>query len=129
MLDPLTVRFGRFFASIRDERGNLVFRAKRPSEQQQRNRNELMHKLFGGNIMFNRDQAYVVSDDGRKIPFASLSSGQQELLPLWLSIEFAQEEPRRSMVYIVLAHSKILGRWWTGASCGCRRATAGVLVR
>lgn len=100
MLDPLTVRFGRFFASIRDDRRSRMMHARRPSEQQQRHRNEMMKKLFGGNITFGRNQEYVVSDDGRKIPFATLSSGQQELLPLWLSIEFAQEGVPSSIVYI-----------------------------
>jgi hypothetical protein len=100
MLDPLTVRFGRFFASIRDNRRGRVMHSRRPTEQQQRHRNEMMRKLFGGNITFSRNQEYVISDDGRKIPFASLSSGQQELLPLWLSIEYAQEGTPNSMVYI-----------------------------
>ncbi|PDT64732.1 hypothetical protein CO683_36275 [Bradyrhizobium ottawaense] len=100
MLDPLTVRFGRLFTSIRDSRQRRVLRGRRPTEQQQRQRNEMMKQLFGGNITFVRDQEYVVSDDGRKIPFSSLSSGQQELLPLWLSIEYAQEGADRSMVYI-----------------------------
>ncbi|MEZ2145937.1 AAA family ATPase [Bradyrhizobium sp. DN5] len=102
MIDPLTVRFGRFFASARDERrgSRMVRRGSKPSEQQQRIRDEMMKELFGGNITFGRNQEYVVSDDGRKIPFASLSSGQQELLPLWLAIEFAQEGLPNSMVYI-----------------------------
>jgi len=104
MIDPLTVRFGRFFATIRDERGGgtRVFRVgkKAPTEQQQRVRNEMMNQLFGGNITFARGQEYVVSDDGRKIPFASLSSGQQELLPLWLSIEAAQENSPNCRIYI-----------------------------
>jgi hypothetical protein len=100
MLDPLTVQFGRFFATIRDQRRRREFRVRRPSEAQQRNRNEMMKKLFGGNITFGREQEYVISDDGRKIPFASMSSGQQELLPLWLSIEYAQEATQNSIVYI-----------------------------
>lgn len=101
MIDPLTVRFGRFFTSVRDERrGRRFAHGKRPNEQQQRIRNEMMRKLFGGNITFGRDQEFVVSDDGRKIPFASLSSGQQELLPLWLAIEIAQEGVPNSIVYI-----------------------------
>jgi hypothetical protein len=100
MLDPLTVRFGRFFAGIRDNRQRRTPPGRRPTENQQRNRQEMMKKLFGGNITFSRDQEDVISDDGRKIPFASLSSGQQELLPLWLSIEYAQEGASNSMVYI-----------------------------
>lgn len=100
MLDPLTVRFGRFFATIRDHRRGRVYPRQPPNEATQRNRNEMMRKLFGGNITFDRQQEYVESDDGRKIPFASLSSGQQELLPLWLSIEYAQESDSDAIVYI-----------------------------
>lgn len=100
MLDPLTVQFGRFFATIRDHRRGLVYSTHRPSESTQRNRNEMMKKLFGGNITFKSQQEYVESEDGRKIPFSSLSSGQQELLPLWLSLEFAQEAEQKNIIYI-----------------------------
>ncbi|PSO19506.1 AAA family ATPase [Bradyrhizobium sp. MOS003] len=100
MLDPLTVKFGRFFAAIRDHRRGRFARARPPDEATQRNRNEMMKKLFGGNITFKSEQEYVESDDGRKIPFASLSSGQQELLPLWLSLEYSQEAGEKNIVYI-----------------------------
>ena len=59
MLDPLTVRFGRFFASIRDDRRGRAYPRRRPNEATQRNRNEMMRKLFGGNITFDRQQEYV----------------------------------------------------------------------
>lgn len=100
MFDPLTVQFGRFFAAIRDHRRGRFARPNPPDEATQRNRNEMMKKLFGGNITFKSEQEYVESEDGRKIPFASLSSGQQELLPLWLSLEYSQEEGSKNIVYI-----------------------------
>ena len=81
MLDPLTVQFGRTFTSLRDR--DTVFVSPNEPMSSRNAREELMKKLFGGEIRYERDREYVISDDGRKIPFSALSSGQQELLPLW----------------------------------------------
>lgn len=100
VLDPLTVQFGKFYAAIRDSRRSRMFFGRRPDRTAQEARNRMMHELFGGNIKFEREQEYVESEDGRRIPFATLSSGQQELLPLWLAVEYMQEGPTKSLIYI-----------------------------
>lgn len=100
ILDPLTLQFGRYFARIRDNRRNRFFAHGRPGREAQEVRNKMMRDLFGGNITFDREQEYVESEDGRKTPFATLSSGQQELLPLWLALEYVQEGAPDSMTYI-----------------------------
>jgi len=51
-----------------------------------------MNELFGGEIKFADDNEYVEAKDGRKIPFSSLSSGQQELLPMWSLLDFFSEQ-------------------------------------
>ncbi|MBB6219991.1 AAA family ATPase [Rhizobium leguminosarum] len=82
LLDPVTLDFGRLFTNVRDRaRSGLPVDS---SATEQRLRNQLTVKLFGGRIRFEREKEYVEADDGRRIPFSVLSSGQQELLPLWL---------------------------------------------
>ena len=99
ILDPLTLRFGRYFANIRDSRRRrFIIQGRNKTAQEFRN--QTMKDLFGGSIRFDRDQEYLESEDGRKIPFATLSSGQQELLPLWMALESVQEGPQKTMVYI-----------------------------
>jgi predicted ATPase len=60
-----------------------------------------MQQFFGGSIKFEREQEYVETADGRKLPFSILSSGQQELLPLWMAIEyFVSDLTERNLVFI-----------------------------
>lgn len=85
ILDPVTVRFGRLYTSLRER---MVQRFAAPTTLEQKGvRRDLMRQIFGGELRSNRDEEYVEADDGRKIPFSVLSSGQQELLPLWLALE------------------------------------------
>ena len=49
-------------------------------------RERLSEQLFSGTIKVDKNEEYIESKDGRKIPFAIMSSGQQELLPLWLAL-------------------------------------------
>lgn len=86
MLDPITVEFGRTFASMRDRSSAHFFRSSIPKNVQNLRRT-LMQQFFGGTIEFGRDEEFVSTSDGRKIPFSVLSSGQQELLPLWMVID------------------------------------------
>lgn len=84
ILDPVTIRFGRLFASMR-ERYRLSLPVIEDGAEYAAS-NKLMLDLFGGHLRFVRDAEYVESTDGRRIPFSTLSSGQQELLPLWLTL-------------------------------------------
>lgn len=86
-LDPVTLRFAKLFASLRDyasrgirfDDGHAVNFARRQS---------VMRELFGGDIKFEREIEFVETLDGRRVPFGALSSGQQELLPMWMLIDF-----------------------------------------
>jgi AAA15 family ATPase/GTPase len=84
ILDPLTTTFGKLFASYREwghRRPTLRNKSSNVSSK------ELVQEFFGGSIHFEKNNEYVLSSDGRKVPFSLLSSGQQELLPLWLVLE------------------------------------------
>ncbi|MFK4870760.1 AAA family ATPase [Novosphingobium sp. ZW T3_23] len=85
-LDPVTIRFAKIFASLRDFAGRRAFgRADRDAK---RARDAVMSELFGGKIKFEGDLEFVETNDGRVVPFNALSSGQQELLPMWLLLDY-----------------------------------------
>jgi hypothetical protein len=85
-LDPATLKFARIFASWRDQ-----ISAIRPqvadNGDYENLRIRVMTDLFGGIVQSKRDSEYIEMRDGRKVPFSSLSSGQQELLPIWYFLD------------------------------------------
>lgn len=96
VLDPVTREFGRFWASIRDRSFHPLSINHNPNFH-----TSLMVEIFGGHLRNDRGNEYVEAVDGRKIPFGFLSSGQQELLPLWMALSgaFTQLDVP-SMMYI-----------------------------
>lgn len=85
MLDPITLRFGEFYLSAKQRlSGRAIFY---PLPKLDIDLKSVMTRFFGGQIIFKKEDEFVETSDGRLIPMAYLSSGQQELLPLWLSIE------------------------------------------
>lgn len=84
-LDPATLRFARLFASWRDRSGFEVRSLRMPEFQSLRRK--VMREFFGGLVQSKRESEYIEMDDGRRVPFSSLSSGQQELLPIWYFLD------------------------------------------
>ena len=82
VLDPLIVRFGRMYTSYKNERvyyGDGAAEAAARDALQKR-----LNDIFGGELKKDGDTEYVLTTDGRSIPLSALSSGQQELLPLFV---------------------------------------------
>jgi hypothetical protein len=95
-LDPITIKFARLFANMRDRQFQRS-RIYQTGDDYKKKRLEIMGKLFGGEIKFENEKEFVETSDGRKIPFSMLSSGQQELLPIWAFMDyFNQIDSRRS---------------------------------
>ena len=92
-LDPVTVKFARLFANLKDRNSRtfLSHRISRLGPEYISRRENFMSQLFGGELRFENDIEFVQTGDGRKIPFSSLSSGQQELLPMWSLIDYFNE--------------------------------------
>jgi hypothetical protein len=84
-LDPATLKFARVFANWRDRSG-LIF-SKSDVSGLQELRKSTMLDLFKGVVQNKRNAEFIEMDDGRKVPFSSLSSGQQELLPIWYFLD------------------------------------------
>jgi energy-coupling factor transporter ATP-binding protein EcfA2 len=106
-LDPVTLRFAKLFAVLRDRGGRIFFRSQPNADDKERQatRRTVMSKLFGGEIKFENELEFVETRDGRRVPFSALSSGQQELLPMWLLIDYLRDvasDPKRGgdLVYI-----------------------------
>jgi len=83
ILDPVTLEFGRKFSAIR-ERNNR----RMPAAElvQSSISSILFSEILGGDLKTEGGKEYIRSSDGRLIPFSALSSGQQELLPLAVTI-------------------------------------------
>jgi predicted ATPase len=91
-LDPVTIAFAKLFANLRDRSPNSGFyRWRRLSADSRQRRESFMKKLLGGEVKFERDTEYLETPDGRKVPFSSLSSGQQELIPMWSLVDYYSE--------------------------------------
>lgn len=98
-LDPITVRFGRLYSSYQDE---LRFfarasRANSPADD--------FESLLGGKIVWEGERPSLLSNDGRRVPFSALSSGQQELLPLVVTLSaperiYGRRQLASSLMYI-----------------------------
>jgi predicted ATP-binding protein involved in virulence len=76
--DPLTIDFGRQYVQMQ-QLLNMVGSSDLLVHEQ-------IGRLLGGRILWDGDQPTVIYPDGRQVPFSSLSSGQQELLPLVLTM-------------------------------------------
>jgi len=92
LLDPVTLEFGRRFASLRERTVRRVPTTVNSSSLSK----ILFTEILGGNLKLEGGKEYVEASDGRLIPLSSLSSGQQELLPLAIAIRgmLPVENPR-----------------------------------
>lgn len=100
MLDPVTAEFGRTFSVLR-EQGRSRYGGSFANKVT--TTNPLVEEFFGGPIKFERETEYVETSDGRRLPFSHLSSGQQELLPLWLALNYYLPESDnfgRALIFI-----------------------------
>jgi predicted ATP-binding protein involved in virulence len=107
-LDEVTKQFGRMFTSLLDRRYPLLY-AEKPSQLIKdflSNQKKSMDRIIGGEIKLARNDMHVAVRDGRKIPLSLLSSGQQELLPLLLILQYytasvaGETEPGIEVLYV-----------------------------
>lgn len=81
ILDPLILRFGRFYAGVRDRR------YAPPQARVTTLLSTRLDSLMSGALVFERNKEYLRTPDGRKVPLSAMSSGQQELMPLVLALK------------------------------------------
>ena len=87
-LDPLAGEFAKYFAELRDIRMRLkapLFRFEQHGNQSLSS--SFMETVFRGEIFSDGEIEAVKTKDGRVVPFSALSSGQQELLPIWYTLD------------------------------------------
>ncbi len=92
LLDPITKSFGRLYILLVDRMKHGFPMAygygRTPQAVGAKYRHETMAKVFGGRPRMERNDLMIQAEDGRVIPLFALSSGQQELLPLWISLDY-----------------------------------------
>jgi energy-coupling factor transporter ATP-binding protein EcfA2 len=97
VLDPLIIRFGRLFASYKDfGRSRRYFR----EDSKEWGIDERFAKLLGGKLIVSGEEESVLCPDGRLIPLSTLSSGQQELLPLVTVLPNVIDRGAKQSIYI-----------------------------
>lgn len=90
LLDEITLEFGRRFMGLRGQRFHLLRRltqyqgypTSRVEATKQKTQAAIVSALLSGEFIKESDNEFFITSDGRKVPFANLSSGQQELFPL-----------------------------------------------
>lgn len=107
-LDEITRGFGRLFTALLD--GRSAWWHEKLDEKTKKflgNQKGRLEDLFGGKIKIAENDRHVATDDGRRIPFSILSSGQQELLPLLLILQHKarllahlDEEKSTEIIYV-----------------------------
>jgi len=87
ILDPFVAEFGKFLAYLKDPSSSLVRPPSRLADQASR----LIEHLLGGKYYREGQRDIIGSQDGRRLPTALWSSGQQESFPLvFLLQKFAE---------------------------------------
>lgn len=83
-IDPFVARFGSLYESFKPHRGyNLYEDEGTGNVKKARQRLKRMaESILSGKHEVIRQKDYIVAEDGRRVPLATASSGQQEILPL-----------------------------------------------
>ncbi|BEU99712.1 AAA family ATPase [Novosphingobium olei] len=92
-IDPLTIKFAEQFSEIRSRAGSTgnLMRIRRKSLETVERDRKYSEQFFGGELVFEPGSERVKITDGRQVPFTAMSSGQQELLPMWSIIQYLSE--------------------------------------
>lgn len=77
LLDPISIEFGKLYTNFIQNFNNIQKRLSTGNAQ-------FISEIIGGTLISEKGNFYILYEDGRKIPFSNLSSGQQELMPLLL---------------------------------------------
>jgi predicted ATPase len=98
--EPTISRFGALYARLLDEGVSpsltLGRQARMIERMSQERRRSAMVRLFNGHLRLAGNNKFLETMDGRRIPLSYMSSGQQELLPLWLVLEYFSRLARPS---------------------------------
>jgi hypothetical protein len=81
LLDPITVTFGRAYSTFIAD--GMFYESEKTREIVVE-----LAQILGGDVHREGDRITIRCPDGRDIPLSALSSGQQELLPLFLTFNF-----------------------------------------
>lgn len=85
MFDPVTLAFGKRLAIYRER---VDFNHSIGTKSKEKMSAMLQASdILGGQVVVKKGAEFLRTEDGRLVPFGSLSSGQQELLPLLMMLD------------------------------------------
>lgn len=99
VLDPLILRFGRLYTAYKD-RPRRIYSEPLQDREARKSAEAVMSSLIGGVLHRDGDREFLQTSDGRKVPLSSLSSGQQELLPIVTFLPWFSGARSASLCYI-----------------------------
>ncbi|MBC6442336.1 MAG: ATP-binding protein [Rhodobacteraceae bacterium] len=99
-IDPTIAQFGRFFERAKDRFGDGLYAAPRTKrDRAQRDRD--IAKILHGSFCREKDEDYIKTTWGGKVPLSSASSGQQEALPMLLAAALYPVKDRLNDLLII----------------------------
>ena len=98
-IDPLTAQFGSFYDFARRNMFGELF-GDRPSPSKEKETNSTLRPILKGDYFRRKNKDFIKTDWG-EVPLDGASSGQQEALPLLLSILMYPEVERPSDQLII----------------------------
>ncbi len=94
-LEPIMLQFGDFYTFLMDntadDSGQMFRLHLKPNKTLEKN-------ILGGEVVNSKDARHILYDDGRAVPFAFASSGQQELIPLLQALYYYDRADKNSRI-------------------------------
>lgn len=100
-IDPFLIQYGVHYESVKGayRRASIYSNKDERGVVNSPSRSNLW-RAIGGELVIEKEDEYVKFEDGRMVPVANLSSGQQELLPLLIGVFSSSSDESRKMIYI-----------------------------
>lgn len=101
-IDPFLIQYGIHYESVKGSYRWRFAERKAGGETVPRvpSSHASLWRAIGGDLIIEKEDEYVKLNDGRVVPVANLSSGQQELLPLLIGVFSRADEDKSKMIYI-----------------------------
>ena len=103
VIDPFLIGYGVHYQTVKNFYRFTVRESSEKRPVKMAHAEAKLWDIIGGKLSIKKEEEFVENKDGRTIPVANLSSGQQELLPLLLGVfhDFPwMEKPNSYSVFI-----------------------------
>lgn len=103
VLDPILLEFGSYYELIKSSKNVRLLNKKK--EEYNKKLNELINSILHGRYVVKEGEDFLIHDNGRNVHINFASSGQQEVLPLALFLQYIMKarlfsEKNEYVIYI-----------------------------